>query len=421
MSGTTFQHNSGNQNQASSVIYPGQFLSDFENRYGRGISLQELVGALPQTQSLFGGTPYGYASPGAAGGGSPPAAGGAPPGGTVSLDQIGRAITGYYPNRPNLAAGLTADVGQWARSHGYDPNALTLDQIRGAGGDRDRGAYTDFLQNILPGMLTPTPETGGPPRFQPQGSVDLSALQIPESIQRLFGAGAAHQYTPYQFQNIPQITAPTAQAQEMNIAPQGFQNYENALFQSAYAPQARELARQGGIADQQLQAELAQSGLASSASGQGQLQQQRADREQQRQQLATEAAYNATAQRFGQEFAQQQFNAQQRQQVALENAGFNLDAQKTNAANVLSGNIAQSENYLKTMGLNEDAAHAMRADFMEMLGITQKELERLDSAQRDNLGLLLNNWLQQGALLGNLGQRSTGVGSTQGGTTHFAV
>lgn len=396
---------SSRSNNTSTTVYPGEFLPGFEARYGRGVGIDELIGALPQTSSIFGGgqgftsaTGQSYQPPGGAGAGA-----GA---GTIGLDVIGSAIQSQFQGNPQGANRLMAELQSLAGPGG---TGISLDQLRNYAG---RSPRADFIRSSLPAMLeqfTQAPQQ----RFAASAGPDLSALQIPQSIQRLFGAQAQQSFNPYTIREVPGITAPTAQAAQMNVG--DLDRYERALFESQYRPQAREIEQQGGIADRRLQAELAQAGLASSGSGIGQVQQQRADRMRDLQARAADAAQQATTQRFGAEFAQQQFNAQQQQQTALANAGFDLEAQKTNAANLLAGDTARADNYLKTMGLNVEAASAMRDDFLQLLGITQEEMKRLDASQMEKLGVVLNNWLQQGALLGNLGQRGRQTSSSGGG------
>jgi hypothetical protein len=210
---------------------------------------------------------------------------------------------------------------------------------------------------------------------------------------------------------VPAIRRRWAKSSLSNIAPGGFQKYEDALFNSQYNPVAREINRQGDTQDRQLQAQLAQSGLASSGTGIGQIQQQGRERSAQLEGIASDAANRASVQRFGAEQAQAQFNAQQQQSANLANAGFNLQAQQQNADNILRGDVARSQNYLATIGLNAERAQQERASFLAMMGVAEQDLQRMDKFQQDTLGLLLNNWLQQAATIGSIGRESEGRGS----------
>lgn len=411
--------------QQSSTVFPGNFLSEFEQRYGRGLSLGQLFGLAPQTQSLFGGGQIGYGpTGGAAPYGSPGGAGG---GGaqagpqTYSLDQVQRLIQNEFgTSRPQLTNQISGDVARQIQSQGWDPNALTREQIGQLVPGRT-GPYGEWIRNALPTQLGPAGGSQAAPGVGVlPGQPDIAQLGIPARIQALFGAQNDTQYDPYSgWRTVPSITAPTAAAQQMNVAPGGFDRYENALYRSLYDPQQRSLNEQGAIADRQLMAQLAQSGLSSSGTGIGQVQQARLDRARDLQNRASDAAFQATTQRFGAEFAQQQFNAKQRQETALANAGFDLRAQEQNAANVLAGDIAKADNYVKTLGLNTDRASRLRQDFLQLMGITQEELKRVDARQMEVLGMFLNSWLQQGALLGNLGQQSSGT-SKSGGAWSFS-
>lgn len=399
----------------NTTVFPGEFLSGFESKYGRGFSLDELMGGLGQPQSIFGngGQMQGYGGQTATLPGSGGSQGGAG-NGAIPFDVVNSMVNSQYATGdPRKANQIMAAITQAA---GPGATGITLDQLRSWQNQKGSGLGGDaanYLSAVLPSQLTQFTQPGLN-RLQAPSGPDLSGLQIPQTLQRLFGAQASKEYTPYQFQNVPGINAATMQAAEANIAPGGFDNYQQALYRSMVNPMQRTLTQQGAEDDRALQAELAQSGLASSGAGLGQLSQQRRQRSEQLRSASLEAADRATQQRFGAEYQQAQFNAQQQQAARLANAGFNMDAQKQNAANIIQGNIAQSENYLKTMGLNQQAAQAMREDFLQMVGLTQKELERLDASHKENLGILLNNWLQQGALLGNLGQRGSQRNSSNG-------
>lgn len=402
--------------QSSNVTFPEPFLSSFENRYGRGFNMNELLGALPQTQSWLGGSPIQYGSqagggqpgmvPGTGGGGAVSGGGG----GTIPWNIITGMVQSSFPDNPQKATNIIGGITQSARAQGIDlSQGLTLDQVRGLSGNRPEN--NPFVQAQLPGLLqgfVPQPDRN----FAPTGGYDVSQLGIPQRLSQIFGPGADFNAQVQNIRNAPTIGAPVVGQSLMNVAPQGFDAYQNALYKGAYEPTARSVNQQGQLAQRQLEAELAGAGLASSGAGVGQLAQQQRQRNEQLMASSQQAAYQATQQRYGAEFAQQQFNAGQEQARKLANAGFDLDTQKTNAANVLAGDAAKADNYLKTMGLNQQAAQAMRQDFLNMVGITQKELERLDQSQMDKLGLVLNNWLQQGALLGNLGQRGQGLGTS---------
>lgn len=400
----------------SGVYFPAEFLNPFESRYGRGPSTDELLGMLPQTQSLFGGSPMGYGAmptgqPGGATGATATSA--AAPNARLGLDQIGALTSQYYEGRPQLAAQVVDRVRRGAAQAGIDASqGLTPEQLASLPGGGS------FIHGILPGLAGPSSVSGNASatsRYMPTGGgADLSALQIPQTLQRMFGIGAQQQFDPATIRDAPTIDAPTAAAGLMDVAPRGFDQYEQSVYRSLNDPVQRQLAQQGALADRQQQAELAQAGLASSGAGLGQLQTARRQRSEQSMAAAQQAAQQASTSRFDREYGQEMFNAQQRQQASLANAGFSLDAQKQNAANLLLGDSTRADNYLKTMGLNVDAANALRGDFLKTMGLAEQDLQRMDQSARDNLGLWLNQWLQTGALLGNLGQKSKANSSSSG-------
>jgi hypothetical protein len=221
--------------------------------------------------------------------------------------------------------------------------------------------------------------------------------------------------TPHaRIRDLPRVNAPTVAAAEANIAPTGFDALQRSLFESNFRPQEREIQQRGALADRQTRAEQAQSGTASSAAGQGLLLEQRRQRDEQLNFQSGQAANAATQQRFGLEFEQAQANAERQQQTHLAQAGFDFNSQLTNAQNVLAGDVAKADNYLKTIGLDAQTASQARNDFLGLLGVQQSELARLDASTLAQLGLVLNTWMQQVGLLGNLGQFSTGESDARG-------
>ncbi len=216
------------------------------------------------------------------------------------------------------------------------------------------------------GLGLPTTSTGGPFRSPTQTVSDLGFGTRPNYA----GPGA--------------VTTPMVRAPDTST-----------LFEAQFRPVEREITRQGAIADRQTQAELADAGLASSGAGFGTLGRQQRERSQQIQAAATDAAT----------------------QAALQSAGFNFQAQQVNASNVLQGNLANAQNYLQTLGLNEQSAQAARASFLQLMGLQEADLQRLDATQQSNLTTVLNNWLQQFSAVTNAGQYSAGAahGSSVGG------
>lgn len=423
---------SSKQSSSSRVEYPYEFLNAYTNAVGRPFSVTELLGAIPQTQGLFtrgssgtvptaGGAPTGGGGAGApGGGGGGGAAGGgaaAPPAG-LSLGELGDIVG--RGGRPQLANQITQAFMQGARKMGLDPtdpNArFTYDQVQQAVNAGKPGLTNlPYWATVATGInqaqgAAQQPQT---PRFQtstPELGIDFLG-----GVDRLGFGQAPNRYDPATIRELPQINAPTVQAAQANLAPEGFDRFEQALFRSQFNPVRDELERQGSIQDRQLQAELAQRGLGGSGTTQNALTMQRRDRSQQLTQAASEAADRATTQRYGMEFTQAQQNAERQQQANLAQAGYDFNAQVTNAQNILAGDTARADNYLKTMGLNEETAKAGRQDFLALAGLTEQDLQRMDNQKLQGLGVILNTYLQQAALLGNLGQVSTGKGEAGGG------
>jgi hypothetical protein len=212
----------------------------------------------------------------------------------------------------------------------------------------------------------------------------------------------------------PTIMGPQAAASQINFAPQGFDQYQQSVYGQQYAPTEQEIQRTGAIADQQLNSDLASRGLASSGAGVGQVQQQRQQRQVQLNNASIQASNNASVQRFGAQFGQAQQNAQLQQQTALANAGFDQQAQTQNAQNILTGNIQNATAYLQAAGLTTQQAQNERADFLQTMGLQESDLQRLDSQQLASLGMVLNNWLQQTAVVSNAGAVSRGQSGAGG-------
>jgi hypothetical protein len=193
---------------------------------------------------------------------------------------------------------------------------------------------------------------------------------------------------------------------------------EQSIFSSRFDPQRREIQRQSEINDQALQARLANSGIAASAAGVGL--QRRATREQEEQigSAARQAATEATGTRLQYELSQKEQDTQRRQQAALQNAqnqqqtnlanaGFSLDAQKTNAANVLTGNVANADAYLKTLGINQQEAQNARSSLLTSLQLQETDLARLDARDREALTTVMDVWLKQLSAFGEIGKLSS--------------
>lgn len=388
------------QQSGSGTRFPAPFLEQFASIFGPGFSVNELVNALPRSQGLFGGQAGLFPT---AGGGQPGAAAGAPagggagaPGGTGRFD-IGQALSFAGSDRDEK--GVRALYDQASRMF-PGQTTFTFDELSQAApllGDPETAATA--LSGI--GSLTRLQQGPQDPRF--------AAANVAPGVGGLLqgGVGGGLQnlgfgQTPTQYEAPTIGAAPTITPQGVNIAPQGFEEYQRRLFESQFRPAEREVTRQGTIADRRLQAELAQRGLQTSGTGVGQVQAQRRERNQQLSALAEDASNRASVQRFQAEMQQE-----------LANAGFDFESQSQNARNILAGNTAQADAYLKTLGLTQQEGMSQRNDFLKLLGLQEADLQRLDNVQFQAMDRLLNTWLQSFAALGGAGEFSFGAATGQ--------
>lgn len=458
-------------NQDSRTLFPIDFLSNFSNAYGQGVNLNELLAGLPRSSSLFGGSPVGIfptasgggggyptgaqglgfgpppgsaqpggspggppsgggqlppqilqmlgfnpSSPAGMGGGGQPGApqgapGGAPQGqqgqrGTIGLNDL-NALTAQFGNQQQVA-GMLHQI--WSRAGLQPDSRITMEQLQQLGAQSAPGfplhqqELATYLQN-LQGLQSPAN------RFQASGSP--VGVDVLGGVQRLgFGQMPNQAQVPTIGNDLERIYGPQAMAAQ--TSPIDYQGLQNSMFESQYRPVERELNRQGDLADRRLQDQLAAAGISSSGAGIGQRQTARREVAQQVQNAATDAANRASQQRFGLQYQEAQDNANRRQQTALANAGFDLQAQQANASQLLQGDIARSDAYLRTIGLNNDMANQARSQFLNLLGVQQQDLQRMDQFQIQTLGMILNNWLQEGALAQSAGQISSGTSTSRG-------
>ena len=366
------------------------------------------------------GPAQGAAPPSGASGPSPAAGGtaGLAPG-TFSYGDITGMLAQINPADMRYGASANQELNKGMAALGIAPNSnLTIPQIQQIAAWEQQtnpgSPYSNYLSRNLPGLLqqygnlqNPANQTG----FTSSGS--NSSLNAMQGLQNL-GIGQA--VTPNEAPTIgsaPTVTSPQAAAAQMNIAPQGFQQYENQIYQQQFAPIQQQQTIQNAIQNQQLNSDLASRGLASSAAGQGQMQLQKQQQTIQLNNASVQAANNASVQAFGAQYGQAQQNAQLQQQTALQNAGLDQQAQVTNATNILTGNIQNATAYLQTIGLNTTQASNAASEFLSTLGLNEQDLSRMDSVQQQNVGLLLNNWLQQASLASGAGVTSRSTGGAQ--------
>ena len=193
---------------------------------------------------------------------------------------------------------------------------------------------------------------------------------------------------------------------------------------------SRELQRQSGLADEKLNAQLAQAGIAESGTGVAQRAFQANEYNRQDIAAAQDAANKAAVQRYGMEYTQSMDNAKMRQEANLANAGFSIQAQSENARNLLSANIAnaqlgtqasiagtqlqsqrdiaQNQMYLQTMGINAQQEQAARSNYLQLLSLQQQDLQHMDDYQLQSLSLFYNTYLKQVAIMVQAGSASFG-------------
>lgn len=397
------------QRNQSRATFPGAFLEDFGGAFGRGVSLEELLSGLPRSSSLFGGGPVGIL----------PTGNQAPPT-ELPYNPVTATPALYWQRQQVNQQRGNPGIARTGGSPGLQPQG-------GAAGTGFPGAPMRPSQRVDPavsyqgpGFTDPNAPVG--PRFQASGS-SVGGLDVIGGLQRLGFMDAPPDFTAGSptIRNLPTINAPTVDPAQMNLGGGNLQRFEDSIFRSQFDPVRRELQRTGAEDDRRLQAELAQSGLASSGSGIGQVAEQRADRSRQIEAAASDASARAAAQRYGYEFSQAETNANMQQQARLTNAGLNMQAQTENAANILRGDTARSDAYLKTIGLNQQAGQALRADFLKVMDLAEADLARMDDFQQQTLSMLLNNWLQQGALAGNIGRESEGRGQSHGSSFNVGI
>lgn len=290
-------------------------------------------------------------------------------------------------------------------------------------GDERYNVVADALYNELAAREQIAATPSGLTPSQPRGDPNAAIGGTDTALQKLGFGEAANVYAApgSALSGVNQIAAPTAEAAQVATQGQDWEQFGKTLFESQYRPQEREILRQGEIADKRLQGELAAAGLATSGTGVGQLQKQRTEQQVTLQNVAKEAANTASVQQFGMKYAQDLQNAEFQQQTALANAGFDIEAQKTSSGNVLQGNMADAEAYLKTIGLNETTAAQGRADFLNLLGIQEQDLQRMDTQEHESLRLALNFYLQSLGAMGSIGEYSYGRGESSAKSTSVGV
>lgn len=429
---------------ASGTAFPGQFLGQFSQSFGRPITAYDIA-------PLATGPGYGgpYVRPGDLAAGqypNPSAPGGSSTGGPYqsTTNSLAPQRQPGDPVQPGSGGRGPGGGGPVQDGRGALTNVLlgggeggTGEQIAGTILNPVGGPLGDLLKAIrsgggLPGdRTTPLQMYDNMVNYAPDGPAmraQPAAATIPRlaNAETIFTPGAQNSFDALGFGkaapnfNAP-VIAPTTEIQSPELAaarvniPRGsLDAYENAAFQSQFNPVNRDLTRQAETADKSLKSTLANSGLSTSAAGIGLQRQQGREFEERRTAAASDAANRAAVQRGDVEFQASMQNAQLKQQANIQRAGFDLQAQTTNAANVLAGNSENAKNYLSTLGLNVEQAKQGRDSFLQLMGLRAADLERMDTQNRQNIETMMNTWLQQLGAVTDVGRFAVGAGASVG-------
>jgi hypothetical protein len=274
---------------------------------------------------------------------------------------------------------------------GYDPNNFTAAQLQEVTqGDPDIliGKGVKALSEI---------STAEQSVMQQQASPWASQTVAP-GVGAALPSGMAGSIANLGFGQTPQTytqrevgAAPTVSARGISdiFTPGGRERLSNEMFEAQYLPVERRLNLEQQQADRALNAQLAQAGLASSGTGIGQRAQQGLEYTRERAAAAKEAAANAAA---------------QAQQMRLEASGIDVQAQTANAQNILQGNIANADNYLRAIGLSQNEAQLARQSFLDLLGLQEQDLQRMDQSAVNALTAMMEPYLAEWGIMAGVGQ-----------------
>lgn len=368
--------------------YGGQYL-------GKMPTLEELAKMAPSTTGLFGGT-TGIYSPTQ---GQPSAA---TPQVGIS-DAVNSATAPKSYSMSDFAATIEGDnhakyripmVQQQLQNAGYDPNAYTLEQLQAA-----TKGNTDMM--ITKGVTALADEQAQQQAVMQQQSTPFASQTVAPGVGAGLPGGVEGSIANLGFGQTPQ----TYQQREVEAAPAvtargvsdmfsqgGREKLANEMYEAQYLPVERRLNLEQQQADRGLNAQLAQAGLASSGAGIGQRAQQGMEYTRERAAASKEAASQA---------------AVQAQTMRLEAAGLDVQAQTTSAANVLQGNIANADNYLKAIGLTQDGAAEARSSFLNLLNLQEQDLARMDATSLASLSAMMEAYLAEWGVLNQAGQFQT--------------
>jgi hypothetical protein len=163
-----------------------------------------------------------------------------------------------------------------------------------------------------------------------------------------------------------------------------------ARIAATFAPQYAELERQQALAVQATNSDLANRGLAESGVAVGAVGQVNEAAMRQRGVLAGQQA--------GVELAAEQevrlANAANVQQARLAQAQINAQVESENARNILQGNLANAEGYLRALGINAEQASAFRGQLLGYMTEQQKIAISQSQLQLDFLATIFSAQLR---------------------------
>jgi hypothetical protein len=192
----------------------------------------------------------------------------------------------------------------------------------------------------------------------------------------------------------PTVTAPTVPAASIYIPRGSYAGLERSMYESQFRPVERELTRQRGIADTQLNAALAAAGLSESGTGIGQRAAQAGEFDRRSSAAAEDAANRAATARYQAEIGIATRNAELQQQTNLLRANLDVQAQTQNAANVLKGNVAAAEVYMHALGLNAQLVSQYRSNFLQMFTAEEQSTLARDRMALEASAQAFNQYLQ---------------------------
>lgn len=193
----------------------------------------------------------------------------------------------------------------------------------------------------------------------------------------------------------PVITAPTVAPVTVAFPEGGYDQLRASLYESQMAPVRRELTRREAQERSQLNAQLAQTGLADSGVGVGQNQKLSREVGEQMGAASDRISESATARALEAQLAVATQQANIDIQRNLANANMDFAAQQVNARNILERGAFEANAYLTALGMDAARADNVRAQFLSFLdtqtkaALGQSEIAR--AALADIFGAVLQS------------------------------